>query len=309
MSAFEYRAFNEDGKLIRPKALDLILFSNAAQQLVCWNSDIEKGSHPKGTQLDYLKSSIEIINSLTEKKDNTNLSLIISKVTRTLVKQVTMAAKTVEDLGGKLLVASNLDELCYFFKEFVVQHAEIEILSDHYTKDSRLPLGGDHHTKIRFNHDGNEWLYECKNVRELMTGIDGTPNGAAIDTFLSINGIINPTLSEDAKKINVLFILVMVITRQELLIEHGVADYSRNPEFVRQAKMISAIIGGDYGYYLDLVGTMEEKIEQLSFTRSRQQTIEYILSSQLRVCRHYIKDLAVIFKDKIDPIKAKAIYH
>lgn len=291
MTQFNYEAIDKrSGEVIRPKGLEAVILCNIIRAIL---SEHKKAceANAKGLddlRFDYFKeaklgaNTIEY--SIKNKAAEGDMRTAIEKVGTAM----DMAKASVDELGARLVVMSDFDEMSYFFKETAMHSIDsLKLLKNKH--ESKVGGGwGSHYVKVEMNHDGNEWLIELT-----------TQDGADTKKDISVNGVPSPKMGSDAAMVNMILSMVGLIIQKDLMDEHIIKQYEANVEFTKKAKAMASILGGDYKGYLIFVAGLYEHMPYLGRkSTDKDNSIELIIKSQLRADEQQLSEVAKIFADK-----------
>ena len=289
MAIFQYKSIDVSGKVVNEKGVELFILSKLVYDILNEYGNWISDTNNENKLYRYSDAFIFKIDGMQHFGLDDEAVSIVNRITTELKRKGLVAIDKVADYGSRLVLMSNFDEMAVYFKEVLLQCLDsFEVIDDFHGGDSDISGDVDHYTKIRILHGSDEWEYTV---------------GDGIDSHISKKVVINSaevsSLQGDAQWVDMLLTTLAIMTRKDM-VDERVINKSNNIElYVKQAKAVASILGGDYKRYLIIVTVINDHeglIAGLSI--SKDLAIKLLLTESLRASEAQIKEVAKIFSDK-----------
>lgn len=216
----------------------------------------------------------------------------IANIVSELSAEFDAAKAHIDKLGGKMSGISDMVEIWVFFSNVAKNSIDsIKVLEDEEIRHSDTSIGRSYHSKIEINFNGSTWVYNVCNDAK-----------TEVKKQVIVNGVVNPIMSEDAAQISSVLSMVAVMQQKDCVDKRFVDEYSKVDAFVKKAKAITSILGGEWQDYIIFIGSVEETVHEMKRRNLNdgqlKKIVEALAIRDLRASPLEVNEAIKLFLDK-----------
>lgn len=306
MSLSKYQVISGlDGKIKDIKGLKIILLAivirDVKEAAINFLNKQEAHGGDQGIRFNYFECAKTRLRKIQFEPKNLNTeNLTAQKMVADIVAELNTefdeAKADIDESGSKMSCISDMIEIWVFFSGVAKKSIDhIKVLEDKEIKYPDLAIGRSYHSKIQIDFNNNEWVYNVCNDAK-----------TEVKKQVVVDGVVNPKMIGHAYKINSVLSMVAVMAQKDCVDKRFVDEYSEVSTFVKKAKAIASILGGDWQDYIIFVGSIDGTVNEMERRKidnnSQKQTIERMSVRDLRATALEINEIIKLFL-------AKPIYH